>query len=297
MDIGRIKSGIKSFFRRESEIMLFYYNPPGVNNFGDILNISILHSLGVSKVTSASTDDSSHVCIGSLLEQFLCLKGEEKMKQGRQLTIWGSGFIAGKGMHPIFGQNSIERFRRKIKVCAVRGKLTKKRLSDMDLNVAHCALGDPGILINKIYTRSARLNNNNVGIIPHYVDKADPAIKIMLERIKGSVEIDITDTPKKVIEEISQCKFILSTAMHGLIAADALRIPNIHFVLGDKLTGGEYKFRDYYSAYDLEYRFLNRDEALNLSTKSIAMLSRGYQVTDLHVKQVCNDLLKTNPFK
>ena len=39
--------------------------------------------------------------------------------------------------------------------------------------------------------------------------------------------------------------------MYGLIVADVLYIPNVRMILSDKISGGDYKFNDYYSAFGL----------------------------------------------
>jgi hypothetical protein len=57
-----------------------------------------------------------------------------------------------------------------------------------------------------------------------------------------------TDPPDVVISKISACKMIFSSSLHGLIVADSYSIPNYWIKLSDRLTGGDYKFKDYYSA-------------------------------------------------
>jgi pyruvyltransferase len=40
--------------------------------------------------------------------------------------------------------------------------------------------------------------------------------------------------------------------MHGLIAADSLHVPNAWLKLSDELRGEDFKFRDYYSVFNIE---------------------------------------------
>ena len=48
-----------------------------------------------------------------------------------------------------------------------------------------------------------------------------------------------------------KCKSVLSSGLHALIISDSLGIPNMRMVVSDKIIGGDYKFRDYYSSYSL----------------------------------------------
>ena len=89
--------------------------------------------------------------------------------------------------------------------------------------------------------------------MPHYADRRDPR----LERLRKAypedvVVIDVRQKPEPVIREIARCETILSSSLHGLVTADSLGIPNGWLRLSDRVLGGGFKFRDYYSALDLE---------------------------------------------
>jgi pyruvyltransferase len=45
--------------------------------------------------------------------------------------------------------------------------------------------------------------------------------------------------------QVSSCRYIFSSALHGLICADAYGVPNTRLVLSDKIVGGDFKFHDY----------------------------------------------------
>ena len=51
------------------------------------------------------------------------------------------------------------------------------------------------------------------------------------------------------ITEIAQSEMILSSSLHGLIIADAFRIPNKRIYFTEAPLGSGIKFDDYYSAY------------------------------------------------
>ena len=53
------------------------------------------------------------------------------------------------------------------------------------------------------------------------------------------------------------CEAIISSALHGLIAADSFFFPNRWIKLSDNLMGGDFKFNDYYSVYDIDIQPLD----------------------------------------
>ena len=112
----------------------------------------------------------------------------------------------------------------------------------------NCILGDPGLLVSKIYPNNVQ-KKYKLGIIPHYSEKTDFNKQIIKLSQNDYKIIDIQQDVKFVVEEICQCECILSSSLHGLIFADSYNIPNRQLIISDKLAGGDYKFRDYYSAF------------------------------------------------
>jgi hypothetical protein len=60
--------------------------------------------------------------------------------------------------------------------------------------------------------------------------------------------VDVRRGPTAVIKEIAACEHILSTSLHGLIAADSFNIPAVWARREPDLWGGRFKFLDYESA-------------------------------------------------
>ena len=61
--------------------------------------------------------------------------------------------------------------------------------------------------------------------------------------------IDVNEAnPLDVIDQITSCRKILSSSLHGLIVADAYRIPNARLILSNLICGGDFKFDDYYKS-------------------------------------------------
>ena len=57
----------------------------------------------------------------------------------------------------------------------------------------------------------------------------------------GIYLVDIQLPVETFVDELCKCETIISSSMHGLIAADAYGIPNRWLMLSDKLVGGEFK--------------------------------------------------------
>src|SRR5699024_12553800 len=67
--------------------------------------------------------------------------------------------------------------------------------------------------------------------------------------------IDVYLSPQQVALQIVACVVVISSSLHVLFFSAALGVPFAHIRLSDRLTGGMYKFLDYYSAYSGEYRY------------------------------------------
>ena len=115
--------------------------------------------------------------------------------------------------------------------------------------------------------------------------------------VKNSVVLDINKEPTELIYEIAACKNIISSAMHGLIAADSLEIPNIRMVLSDKIVGGDYKYNDYYSAFGIkEHRVLNLREK-GFTDADLPTIAENYVITKAQVEKIQENLIRSFPYK
>lgn len=202
----------------------FYYDK--VNNVGDRLNFFILKMASGKTPYIVRTRRFPHIIpVGSILHF-----------SSRNSVIWGSGLISQDRPQRVeFSQ-----------ILALRGTFTKGAIERQSGTCFDVPLGDPALLLPKYYQPKAPTRKFKIGIIPHYVDKDLP----ILEQIHGNPTIKVISVEQNhesFVDEVVSCEYILSSSLHGLIIADAYKIPNAWISLSDKILGGEFKFRDYYS--------------------------------------------------
>lgn len=271
---------------------LYYYNK--IPNFGDLLNPFLTKNLFHKEIEYAHPYYAKYYCIGSILEKMIAedynYKKQIKKLFIPSLVVYGSGFIKEQ-------TTTKEYYYRNLDIKAVRGKYTLQRFAKNLNKKISVELGDPGLLTSLVPFQSEK--KFRVGIIPHYVDKNNPIFTNNRSAISDSLIIDVSESPEVVISKILSCECILSSAMHGLIVADSFCIPNRRLIISDQITGGDYKFNDYYSAFNTEKTVANpidlRKE--NISENIITETLKDYKVHPEEIQRIQNNLLKVNPFQ
>ena len=172
--------------------------------------------------------------------------------------VWGSGFIDhndGIGLMR-WGPSANERLAIPAKVCAVRGKLTRKKLLDFGIQCPE-VYGDPALLMPLLYAPS-RGKRYELGIIPHYTDLLSPIIRrlatdprvCVINMLKSRLEqlIEYPATYERVVDAVVQCETIVSGSLHGLILAEAYGIPCKWVQVGNRNIGDGFKYLDFFSS-------------------------------------------------
>lgn len=211
------------------------------NNIGDDLNVVLLNKLSGKKVLVYRSffhflrPIDNLMAIGSVVEWM----GD------KNTTVWGAGMLESyEDQQKSSGHFNIGT------VCAVRGKKTREGLLNAGI-VCPEVYGDPALLMPLIYQSSVQKVKGRVGIIPHYVDMNNNNVKRLLKELGNDgviIPVRGYKTWQVVIDLICSCEFVLSSSLHGLILADAYGVPNQWVKFSDLLTGGSFKFEDYYSA-------------------------------------------------
>lgn len=298
-------------------VSLYYWND--MPNFGDRLNEDICRFLSGSDPVWASPKRCRAAFIGSILEKFIyrrkCWTADAlwiKYFRGK-VDVWGSGFIKDP-------ESSDERLMRRLNIRAVRGKITLERLRRLTGNALdNVAIGDPGLLASKIYPAKSPAFRV-CGIIPHHAElaaikrsddtvaleresgilqdstvKAMPLFERLAKSIPGAVVLNPESPPKTVIGRISECEAVLSSAMHGLIVADSFGIPNMRVIASGSLMGGDYKFKDYYSAFSKDrYRIVDIRE--DMSASILESTRNGFEASQNEVARIQDSLVYSFPY-
>ena len=250
-------------FKREVNVC---YTP--VSNAGDSINPLIVDKVMgyIPKCTNQLECDISG--IGSGLRRFFVNENDKKnpdtiiylnnrhILKDQEIILWSAGFIN----TPNDNETPISN---RFKIASVRGNLSKKHVNKIIGKDADCTVGDGGLLASKLI-KNNKVKKYRLGIIPHRSEKGEGIYRQIRDENRNSVIIDIeSDNVLDMLKIISECEVIISSSLHGLIFADSFCIPNKHVVLTDKLSGDGFKFKDYYSTYDLE------DKPQNLNINSV----------------------------
>ncbi len=129
----------------------------------------------------------------------------------------------------------------------VRGPRTARQLG---LPTAF-GLGDPASLLPLAHP-VAHNATGAIGFMPHFESLARGAWPEAAAQA-GLTLIDPSDPPCAILEQIAGCRMLLSEAMHGVIVADALRIPWV--ALAPVAPIHRAKWLDWADALDLTIRF------------------------------------------
>jgi len=235
-------------------IKAFWWNKK--TNFGDLLTPLLLKRFARIDCVWAPPDQAQLVMVGSLLDL---------IPNEFSGIIFGSGKLHEKTVRTFPNAH----------VMALRGPLTARGIK------GNYVLADAALLADELVPLQDK--TYNLGLIPHWTDTE-------LEKNKTFLKFDpkiirVNDDPLKVISEISRCKKVVSSSLHGVILADALHIPrrieiaqrmlthahqegglfkwnDYHASLGEKLIIGETRVIDRHKVLEKQYKLFDKFEEL-----------------------------------
>lgn len=213
-------------------------------NFGDQLNPYIINhfiNLYPEKYEIWNEIKGTHEYLN---DQHIMMLGSILNEANKNTTVIGAGFST-------FDSRCLE----EPNFISVRGKLTLERVKEI-YGKDNIYIGDPGILMNKIY-KPRVVKKYDIGIIPHIIDEesvreyfktysksSGKKIKIISLRCN-----DKKNDIERIIREINSCTVTISSSLHGLITSHSYNIPSLWVEFSDKVIGDGFKFRDYFSAH------------------------------------------------
>ena len=213
---------------------LFYYQRPDkLTNFGDLLNTWLWQKL----LPNFFDHDPSITFIGTgtLLNHLL----PQRTPKAEKLIIFSTGAGYEKKLTAIPDH---------WKIYCVRGFMTAQKLGLPKSMV----VTDGGILIRRVFEASAT-KKQGFAFMPHihHARYAGQTWQKICQEI-GFSYIDPGWPVEKVLRAIAQTETLITEAMHGAIAADALRIPWIPVITSARIL--EFKWHDWCSSINLPFQ-------------------------------------------
>lgn len=250
-------------------------------NFGDEITREIIASVFGRRTEWTPANECEMIGAGSIIEEVTQNKGSNRP------FLWTSGFIQA-------GDLTISD--KDYKIIGVRGKQSRARVTTANKEVT---IGDAGLLASYLLNNKP-VKKYRLGILPHYVDahldtiqrfKDDPTVRI----------IDATAPCRQVVREIAECDALLSSSLHGLIVADSVGTPNLHFKLSDNLKGGAYKFQDFYSIFEdpSRYTIVTPNTIAQMDTSATAeyVIKSYHSVPTDELRSIQQQLIDAFPLK
>lgn len=200
----------------------------------------------------------------------------------KKSIIWGSGFM-----------NKNESFRGG-QVYAVRGKLTNEKLLAMGFKGCD-VFGDPALLLPLLVSPAGK-KVSDIVIIPHWKE-----FDFFQKEYGNNYKIlDIrTINIEGFIAELTSCRYVLSTSLHGIIISHAYDIPALWIKKG-YIDTDDFKFYDYFSSVDIPFYggILDFDSFLKENDwRGLFVRYEKYTLPYKSISSIQKDLLKVVPFK
>ncbi len=214
---------------------LFYFiRGDKVENFGDSLNPWLWQKF----IASELDDDqrTAFVGIGTILNDLLL----ERVPNAHNLVIFSSGVGYGSGI--------ITNIDHPWTIYCVRGPLSAQKMG-LPENVA---VADGALLLQRIF-RATEPKDCQFSFMPH-VEQAMLGDKLLIDACNqvGIRYIDPRWPIEQILSLISQTEILLAEAMHGAIAAEALRVPWIPVVSSSRILS--FKWMDWCASLKLDYQ-------------------------------------------
>lgn len=287
-----VKYTIRSLLSTESPCLHFWIKPQTMPyrlhvqpyNWGDYMNIvlgKLISGRGVIPyeyvIGGQSRNLKSILMLGSIVPWGLTDNTE----------IWGAGWH--------YEDEEFPDVHNKPKVYSVRGPLTRQMLLKYGIECPKI-YGDPILLLPRYYKPMTR-PKYKYGVVYHFTKKSEmEALRYSIEEKLQSVLLINPNEFKKwtdFIDRIRECEIILSSSLHGLIVADAYRVPNVWICISDEEKNhGYFKYHDYFLSVKRQYQ----SQPKNILKLDIEQIKQD--ITLWHEPEIDLDmLLNVCPFK
>ncbi|KAL6628769.1 hypothetical protein LY90DRAFT_505258 [Neocallimastix californiae] len=159
--------------------------------------------------------------------------------------FWGCGLSNGKD--PLI--TDVNRY------YAVLGKKSLEILSKFG-DVSKIVESNPSLLASFLYKPTMK-KKYKLCVISHWQDYD-------LLKIYASKEINVihmkTNNVESILEKINECQLTVSTSFNGLIFSHSYGIKSIKLNIEENINASMFKYEDYYSSIDKEFKQINLEE-------------------------------------
>ena len=229
-------------------------------NLGDIFGYKLMEYLCKPlniKVNRIGVNDrivnNTFGLVGSICH--LCNRKAKENK--RKIIIIGCGIIK---------KDSTNWNNKYIEWKGIRGPSTLKLINQ------NCpVISDPGLLISKIFPIK-RTHKKKIGYIIHNVDR-EAFFKLFPE--KKQYLINNYATYEEFTNQLSEYDSVISSSLHGIIFCHAYSIPVASIKVTDKITGGDFKYIDYY--HSINYTKFKGRHLVNDKTDFLDLINNEWQ--------------------
>lgn len=253
------------------------------NNFGDGVN-KIFWEYIIGENITNNPLELHYITTGSIM----CLVNDKSI-------ILGTGFISENGDlgGGNFKFNSNKKNCNPYKIISVRGPLSRQKLLDFGIECPE-KYGDPLILLPCIYNSYKKVDKDIVGILPHYVDKNNNNYKLLKRQLENNgftvkfIDIEVGDNYKKIINDVNDCKYIISSSLHGVILGIIYKKKTIFLEFSNRVIGNCFKFKDFFKSINVEYQ--------NINNYDTSILNNIIDVKYENIKSLGKELISILPF-
>lgn len=208
-----------------------------IHNFGDILTPKIMEYYSIP--FEFSKENYNLISVGSIAN-----------KATKNCLVLGSGVAWQENK---LNPNANYKF--------VRGPLTRNCVLNSGGNCPEI-YGDPALLLSKICNESKK--EYDVGITPHIKEYA-----LVKKSYPNHKVINLNNpNPLEVAKEITKCRSIISSSLHGVICAHAYNIPCAWVKFSNLIIGDDTKYKDHFASIGLEAKLSSIKEPI-FTNKSI----------------------------
>lgn len=213
-------------FRLDAELPLYWWQRGDrTTNFGDELSRVIVGRIIGHDPRRANRFEKKLVALGSMLHA--AHDGD---------VIWGTG-VSGSAIK--LNKHNFKT----LDVRSVRGPLTREFLKNHGIMCPEI-YGDPALLLPVLFPEFKATFSRDYIVIPHIFD-IDNLESLGLQRSDDHVVLP-SEPWEIVVKKILESKFVISSSLHGIIVAEAFRIPARYLRLSERES--LLKYTDYYMA-------------------------------------------------